>query len=103
MVSTAQVGAVTDARTAGRRDCRGMKFALALPMILAIAVPAQASSGHRLRVDPSRSRRRCPRHVRLVNGKTITVVHNHRMMDMPCLDLGEHVIVTPDTPRAPLV
>ncbi|HZQ15726.1 MAG TPA: hypothetical protein VFA82_03035 [Gaiellaceae bacterium] len=37
----------------------------------------------------------CLNRMRLANGETITVVHNHRMMDMPCLDPGEHVVVTP--------
>jgi hypothetical protein len=37
----------------------------------------------------------CLNRIRLANGQTITVVHNHRMMDMPCLDPGEHVVLTP--------
>jgi hypothetical protein len=37
----------------------------------------------------------CLNKMRLANGKTVTAVHKHRMMDMPCLDPGEHVILTP--------
>ena len=37
----------------------------------------------------------CLNKMRLANGSTVTVVHNHRMMNMPCLDPGEHVILTP--------
>jgi hypothetical protein len=108
-----------------------MKPILVLVITLALALPAQAVSGHKLRVDrPSRgggarvthvmllrgsiSHRmdatvltdtrcnpdsygvsHCLNRMRLANGQTITVVHNHRMMDMPCLDPGEHVVVTP--------
>jgi hypothetical protein len=31
----------------------------------------------------------CLNRIRLASGKTILVVHNHRMMDMPCLSPGE--------------
>ena len=37
----------------------------------------------------------CLNRMRLASGQMITVVHNHRMMDMPCLDPGERVILTP--------
>jgi hypothetical protein len=37
----------------------------------------------------------CLNVMRLANGTVITVVHDHRMMDMPCLDPGEHVTLTP--------
>jgi hypothetical protein len=108
-----------------------MKPLLVLTIALAFALPAQAVSGQKLRVDrPSRGagarvthvmllhgsishRTRatvltdtrcnpdshgvshCLNRMRLADGQTITVVHSHRMMDMPCLDPGEHVVVTP--------
>ena len=37
----------------------------------------------------------CLNVIRLANGKTILVVHDHMMMFMPCLSPGEHVIVGP--------
>jgi hypothetical protein len=37
----------------------------------------------------------CLNQMRLANGTVITVVHNHRMMDMPCLSPGERVVLTP--------
>lgn len=37
----------------------------------------------------------CLNTMRLANGTVITVVHNHRMMNMPCLSPGEHVVLTP--------
>jgi hypothetical protein len=37
----------------------------------------------------------CLNRIRLANGKTILVVHNHRMMDMPCLSPGEHIFLRP--------
>jgi hypothetical protein len=37
----------------------------------------------------------CLNVMRLPNGKTILAVHDHRMMDMPCLSPGEHVVLTP--------
>jgi hypothetical protein len=37
----------------------------------------------------------CLNVIRLANGKTILVVHDHMMMLMPCLSPGEHVVVRP--------
>ena len=37
----------------------------------------------------------CLNQMRLANGTVATVVHNHRMMTMPCLTPGEHVVLTP--------
>jgi hypothetical protein len=37
----------------------------------------------------------CLNRMRLADGATITVRHDHRMMDMPCLSPGEHVTLTP--------
>jgi hypothetical protein len=37
----------------------------------------------------------CLNRMRLANGTVVTVVHDHRMMDMPCLSPGEHVMLTP--------
>ena len=37
----------------------------------------------------------CLNRMRLANGTVVTVVHDHRMMDMPCLSPGEHVTLTP--------
>ena len=37
----------------------------------------------------------CLNRMRLASGAVITVVHNHRMMDMPCLSPGERVTLTP--------
>ena len=37
----------------------------------------------------------CLNRMRLANGATVTVVHDHRMMDMPCLSPGEHVLLRP--------
>ena len=37
----------------------------------------------------------CLNRMQLANGTVITVVHNHRMMDMPCLSPGEQVTLTP--------
>ena len=37
----------------------------------------------------------CLNRMRLGNGMMITVVHDHRMLDMPCLSPGERVTVTP--------
>jgi len=37
----------------------------------------------------------CLNRIRLANGKTILVVHNHRMMNMPCLSPGEHIFLRP--------
>jgi hypothetical protein len=37
----------------------------------------------------------CLNRMRLADGHLILVVHDHRMMDMPCLSPGEHVLVTP--------
>jgi hypothetical protein len=37
----------------------------------------------------------CLNRMRLANGRYITVVHNHRMMYMPCLSPGERVVLTP--------
>lgn len=39
----------------------------------------------------------CLNRLRLANGRTVTVVHDHRMMNMPCLSPGEHVVVTPSS------
>lgn len=37
----------------------------------------------------------CLNRMRLANGSVITVVHDHRMAQMPCLSPGEHVTLTP--------
>jgi hypothetical protein len=37
----------------------------------------------------------CLNRLRLVDGRTVTVVHDHRMATMPCLSPGEHVTLTP--------
>jgi hypothetical protein len=37
----------------------------------------------------------CLNRMRLADGTVVTVVHDHRMMDMPCLSPGEHVVLTP--------
>ena len=37
----------------------------------------------------------CLNAIRLTNGKTIRVVHDHMMMLMPCLSPGEHIFVRP--------
>lgn len=37
----------------------------------------------------------CLNKLRLADGTIITVRHDHRMMDMPCLSPGEHVTLTP--------
>lgn len=37
----------------------------------------------------------CLNVIRLVNGKTILVVHDHMMMLMPCLSPGERIILRP--------
>jgi hypothetical protein len=37
----------------------------------------------------------CLNRMRLADGTLITVQHDHRMMDMPCLSPGEHVTLTP--------
>jgi hypothetical protein len=37
----------------------------------------------------------CLNRMRLTNGTVITVQHDHRMMDMPCLSPGERVTLTP--------
>ena len=37
----------------------------------------------------------CLNQMRLANGAVVTVVHDHRMMDMPCLSPGEHVMIAP--------
>jgi hypothetical protein len=37
----------------------------------------------------------CLNRIRLANGKTILVVHDHRMMNMPCLSPGEHIVLRP--------
>lgn len=37
----------------------------------------------------------CLNRIRLGNGKTILVVHDHRMMNMPCLSPGEHIVLRP--------
>lgn len=37
----------------------------------------------------------CLNRLRLASGAIITVVHDHRMMDMPCLSPGEHVTLSP--------
>ena len=37
----------------------------------------------------------CLNRLRLANGRTVTVVHDHRMATMPCLSPGEHVTLTP--------
>jgi hypothetical protein len=37
----------------------------------------------------------CLNRMRLADGTVVTVQHDHRMMDMPCLSPGEHVTLTP--------
>jgi len=37
----------------------------------------------------------CLNKMRLANGAVIVARHDHRMMDMPCLDPGERVVVRP--------
>ena len=37
----------------------------------------------------------CLNVLHLANGSVLTVRHNHRMMDVPCLSPGEHVLVSP--------
>jgi len=37
----------------------------------------------------------CLNRLRLSSGRVVTVVHDHRMMDMPCLSPGERVTVSP--------
>ena len=39
----------------------------------------------------------CLNRMRLVDGTVVTVQHDHRMMNMPCLSPGEHVTLTPDS------
>jgi hypothetical protein len=39
----------------------------------------------------------CVNRMRLADGSVITVQHDHRMMSMPCLSPGEHVVLTPQT------
>jgi len=36
----------------------------------------------------------CENQLRMNDGTMLTVRHNHRMMDTPCLSPGEHVLVT---------
>lgn len=48
------------------------------------------------RCNPDRNRvSHCLNVIRLGNGKTILVVHDHRMMNMPCLSPGEHIVLRP--------
>ena len=37
----------------------------------------------------------CINRMQLANGRMVTAIHDHRMMDMPCLSPGEHVTVAP--------
>ena len=37
----------------------------------------------------------CLNRLRPAGGAVVTVVHDHRMMDMPCLSPGEHVTLSP--------
>ncbi len=37
----------------------------------------------------------CENVLMLANGDTLTVRHNHRMMDVPCMSPGERMMVTP--------
>jgi hypothetical protein len=37
----------------------------------------------------------CLNTIRLANGRSILVVHDHMMMLMPCLSPGEHILVRP--------
>jgi hypothetical protein len=37
----------------------------------------------------------CLNRMRLANGAVVMAQHDHRMMDMPCLSPGEHVLLTP--------
>jgi hypothetical protein len=64
----------------------------------------KGSVGHRVRAtvltdtrcDPDvRGVSHCLNRVRLAGGAVVTVVHDHRMMDMPCLSPGEHVTLSP--------
>jgi hypothetical protein len=36
----------------------------------------------------------CENQLRMTDGTMLTVRHNHRMMDTPCLSPGEHILVT---------
>lgn len=36
----------------------------------------------------------CENQLRMNDGTMLTVQHNHRMMDTPCLSPGEHILVT---------
>jgi hypothetical protein len=37
----------------------------------------------------------CVNRLRLADGRTLVVRHPHRMMEVPCLEPGEHVMVQP--------
>jgi hypothetical protein len=37
----------------------------------------------------------CTNRLRLPGGRTLVVRHPHRMMEVPCLEPGEHVMVSP--------
>lgn len=37
----------------------------------------------------------CLNRMRLADGTVVTVQHDHRMMNMPCLSPGEHVLLAP--------
>ena len=37
----------------------------------------------------------CLNRMRLADGTVVTAQHDHRMMNMPCLSPGEHVLLTP--------
>lgn len=37
----------------------------------------------------------CLNRMRLADGTVVLAEHDHRMMDMPCLSPGEHVVLTP--------
>jgi len=64
----------------------------------------QGRIGHRVRATvltdtrcnpDGRGVSHCLNRMRLASGAVVTVVHDHRMMDMPCLSPGEHVMLSP--------
>lgn len=69
-----------------------------------VRVVVQGSVAHRYRATVLTDSRcnpdaqgvsHCLNRLRLANGAVVTVVHDHKMMDMPCLSPGEHVTLSP--------
>lgn len=72
--------------------------------VTAVRVVAGGTVGHRTRAivltdtrcDPdARGVSHCLNKMKLASGRIVVVVHDHRMMEMPCLSPGERVVLTP--------